>query len=93
MSEVGRHSSISKMNEKRKRGMQEIHAFYSRQHIPLKKDFEEIEDAYTRISLAEWNKFCADFEMSKQYNLSQKEIVEIFKKSSFAHTPLTFENF
>ena len=59
----------------------------------MKKDFEEIEDAYTRVSIAEWTKFCSDFDIAKQYNLSSKEIVDIFKKSSFAHTPLTFEHF
>jgi hypothetical protein len=31
----------------------------------MKKDFEEIEDAYTRVSIAEWTKFCSDFDIAK----------------------------
>jgi hypothetical protein len=81
-----------KMADRRKRGLFEVHTFYSRQHIPIKRNFEELEDIISRVSLSEFMKFCTDFGIGSAFDLSNKDIVEVFKKSSFAHTPLTFEN-
>ena len=74
----------------RRRGLQEIFNFYSRQHIPQGRKFEELEEAMSQIDLGEFMKFCKDFEIP----LPKIKIQEVFKKSCvMGHKPLKFEQF
>ena len=85
-----RHSQILDISELRRRGLQEIFNFYSRQHIPQNRKFEELEEAMSQIDLGEFMKFCKDFEIP----LPKLKIQEVFKKSCvMGHKPLKYEQF
>jgi hypothetical protein len=43
--------------------MQEIFGFYSRQHIPQGRKFEEMQESMNEIDLGEFMKFCKDFQI------------------------------
>ena len=73
----------------RMRGLQEIFHFYSRQHIGLNKDFDDLKEIMNEIGLGEFTKFCADFSIP----LQKSKISEIFKKCSINHKPQKFEQF
>ncbi|TNV86710.1 hypothetical protein FGO68_gene11624 [Halteria grandinella] len=77
------------VNELRKRGLQEIFDFYSRQHIPQNRKFDELMESMTEIDLGEYMKFCKDF----QIPLTKAKIQEIFKKCSNGHRPHKMEQF
>jgi hypothetical protein len=51
------------INEMRKRGIQEIFNFYSRQHIPQGRKFEEMQESMSEVDLGEFMRFCKDFEI------------------------------
>jgi hypothetical protein len=71
------------------KGLKEIFHFYSRQHIPLNKDFDDLNDIMNEIDLGEFAIFCKDFSIP----LSKSKITEIFKKCSINHKPQKFEQF
>jgi hypothetical protein len=78
------------ISELRRRGLQEIFNFYSRQHIPQNRKFEELEEAMSQIDLGEFMKFCKDFEIP----LPKLKIQEVFKKSCvMGYKPLKYEQF
>ncbi len=78
------------IHELRRRGIQEIFNFYSRQHIPQGRKFEELEEAMSQIDLGEFMKFCKDFDIP----LPKAKIQEVFKKSCvMGHKPLKLEQF
>jgi hypothetical protein len=67
----------------------EIFHFYSRQHIPLNREFDDLKEIMNEVDLGEYTIFCKDFNIP----LSKSKITEVFKKSSTNHKPLKFENF
>ena len=70
--------------------MQEIFGFYSRQHIPQGRKFEEMQESMNEIDLGEFMKFCKDF----QIPLHKTKQQEIFKKSCYqGHRPLKIQQF
>jgi hypothetical protein len=77
------------IHELRRRGMQEIFHFYSRQHIPQNRQFDDLKEIMNEVDLGEYMKFCKDFEVP----LSKAKITEIFKKTSINHKPHKFEQF
>lgn len=77
------------INELRRRGLQEIFNFYSRQHIPLNRKFEELQEKMSEIDLGEFMKFCKDFEIP----LPKAKQQEVFKKCSTGHRPHKIEQF
>ncbi|CDW91270.1 UNKNOWN [Stylonychia lemnae] len=77
------------IHEQRLRGMKEIFHFYSRQHIPHNRQFDDLKEIMNEVDLGEYTKFCKDFEIP----LSKAKITEIFKKCSINHKPHKFEQF
>lgn len=75
------------INDLRRRGMQEIFHFYSRQHIPQNRQFDDLKEIMNEVDLGEYMKFCKDFEIP----LSKSKITEVFKKTSINHKPHKFE--
>jgi hypothetical protein len=43
------------------KGLKEIFHFYSRQHIPQNRDFDDLNDIMNEIDLGEFTIFCKDF--------------------------------
>ena len=77
------------LEEDRKIGLYEIFGFYSRQHIPKNKGFEEVEELMNQVDLGEFMIFCKDF----QVPLAKPKLSEVYKKASDSHKPHKFENF
>lgn len=67
----------------------EIFHFYSRQHIPQNKHFDDLKEIMNEVDLGEYMIFCKDF----QIPLSKAKLTEIFKKSSVNHKPHKFDQF
>lgn len=67
----------------------EIFHFYSRQHIPKNKEFDDLKEIMNEIDLGEFMIFCKDFNIP----LSKSKLTEIFKKCSVANKPMKFDNF
>lgn len=66
--------------------MKEIHAFYSRQHIPhMDRMFDALEYWMNRLDLGDFLKFCKDFSIGKEYKLKSQKLMELFKKASSCH--------
>jgi len=61
--------------------MNEIFHFYSRQHIPKNRQFDDLKEIMNQVDLGEYTKFCKDFDIP----LTKTKITEIFKKSSINH--------
>ena len=73
----------------RRRGLMEIFHFYSRQHIPLNRQFDDLKEIMNEVDLGEFMIFCKDFKIP----LSKPKLTEIFKKASVNHKPHKFEQF
>ena len=56
----------------------EIFHFYSRQHIPLNREFDDLKEIMNEVDLGEFNIFCKDFKIP----LNKLKINEVFKKAS-----------
>lgn len=67
----------------------EIFHFYSRQHIPKNKEFDDLKEIMNEVNLGEFMIFCKDFNIP----LSKAKLTEIYKKSSLNHKPHKFEQF
>lgn len=67
----------------------EIFHYYSRQHIPQNKEFDDLKEIMNEVNLGEYMIFCKDF----QIKLNKAKISEVFKKSSVNHKPHKFEQF
>lgn len=80
---------VEDLAEKRKRGLMEIFHFYTRQHIPQNRQFDDLKEIMTEIDLGEFMIICKDF----QVPLSKAKLTEIFKKSSLNNKSHKFEQF
>jgi len=77
------------LEDARRRGVEEIFHFYSRQHIPQNRQFDDLKELMTQVDLGEFMSFCKDFGVP----LGKPKLTEIFKKSSVAHKPHKIEQF
>mmetsp|Transcript_43234 Transcript_43234/g.41586 ORF Transcript_43234/g.41586 Transcript_43234/m.41586 type:complete len:236 (-) Transcript_43234:348-1055(-) len=75
--------------DQRMKGLDEIFHFYSRQHIPQNKQFDDLKESMNEVDLGEFMKFCSDFSIP----LLKSKITEIFKKSTQNNKSLKFEQF
>ena len=90
---------IRKMNKKRTIQMenkmnnflQEIFYFYANQHFAMAHSptFDEIAFAKVHMDMAEFSKFCVEFEIK----IPKEKIVELFKKNTKNKKDMTFEEF
>lgn len=64
------------IHELRRRGLDDIFKFYSRQHIPVNRKFDELLENMSEIDLGEFMKFCKDFEIP----LTKVKLQEVYKK-------------
>ena len=65
----------------------EIFHFYSKLHIPLNKEFDDIKEIMNEVDLGEFMIFCKDFKIP----IIKPKLTEIFKKCSINHKPHKFE--
>jgi hypothetical protein len=77
------------LEDARRKGLIEIFNFYSRQHIPKNKEFEEMKEIMNEVNLGEYYSFCKDFKIA----IPKSRITEIFKRASINHKPHKFEQF
>ncbi|CDW72863.1 UNKNOWN [Stylonychia lemnae] len=77
------------IEDSRKKGLQEIFNFYSRQHIPQNKQFDDLKEIMNEVNLGEFYSFCRDFKIP----ITKGKITEIFKRASINHKPHKFEQF
>ena len=83
-------SISTSLEDKRDRGMREIFAFYSQQHLPQGLQFGDIQNKKNLLDLGEFLIFCKDF----QIPLNKKKAIEIFKRSSkLRQLPIVFDEF
>lgn len=43
------------------KGLQDIFAFYSKQHIPSNREFDDLKEIMNEVDLGEYTKFFIDF--------------------------------
>lgn len=66
--------------EKRLRALKDIHLFYSKQHIPVKGDFDQIDVSLTTLRMGEWMRFNIEFGLLPI--LGKTKVMEIFKATA-----------
>ena len=83
-------SISTSLENKRERGLREIFAFYSQQHLREGLQFGDIYNKKNLLDLGEFLIFCNDF----QIPLNKKKVIEIFKRSSkLRQLPIVFDEF
>ena len=82
-------TTATTLEDRRTRGLREIFNFYSRQHIPNGKEFDEVKESMTQVDLGEFMSFSKDFKIP----LTKAKLTEVFKKCSINHRPLKFPEF
>lgn len=76
--------------EKRLRALKDIHMFYSKQHIPVTGNFDEIDASMTTLRMGEWMRLCIEFGVMPM--VGKNKLMEIFKTTAnFSSKPLDFE--
>lgn len=82
------------LTDKRLKAIHKIFKVYSKQHIAYHDTtFEQFEEKSNTIILADYLKFCKDFSLWKDLNLSKETLTSIFYKGGQNHSPLNFDQF
>ena len=84
-----KQTSVKVDEENRLKCLLEIFHFYSRQHIPLNREFDDLKEIMNEVNIGEFNVFCKDFKIP----VSKLKVSEVFKKCSVNHKPHKFEQF
>ena len=79
------------MENKMNNFLQEIFYFYANQHFAMAHSptFDEIAFAKVHMDMAEFSKFCVEFEIK----IPKEKIVELFKKNTKNKKDMTFDEF
>jgi len=66
--------------ERRLRALKDIHMFYSKQHIPVKGDFDQIDVSLTTLRMGEWMRFNIEFGILPL--IGKNKVMDVFKQTA-----------
>ena len=55
--------------------------------------FDKLDEQMNRMDLGSFIKFCSDFNLKEVFKVEKSEIIEVYKRVSYCHQPLSMEQY